>query len=249
MFKNSPILPNRSFPITLVGCAAALCLSFSVGCQSGHSRGTARVTTAELQRAMSPAQAVEDLKAGNARFVNRRGTRFDYLKQASRTASGQFPKAVVLSCLDSRVPPEVIFDQGIGDIFVGRIAGNFENTDLLGSMEFATQVAGAKAIVVLGHSECGAVKGAVDNAELGNLTATLANIKPAVIAARERMPAEDHSAANKRFVQETAIQNVRLTKQRILERSPVLAERARRGDLLIVGGMYDLATGQVEWID
>jgi carbonic anhydrase len=218
-------------------------------CQTSRSAGVKDVLTADGQRAMTPSAVVADLKAGNERFVSGRGRSFDYLTQVNKTASGQHPKAVILSCLDSRVPPEVVFDQGIGDIFVGRVAGNFENVDLLGSMEFATAVAGSKAIVVLGHTECGAVKGAADDAKLGNLTETLANIKPAVETAKSQFPNGQHNSKNKAFVQAVAVENVRQTVRDITARSPVLAERVAKGELVVIGGMYDLASGRIDWLD
>ena len=147
------------------------------------------------------------------------------------------------------MPPEIVFDQGIGDLFVGRIAGNFENTDLLGSMEFATVVAGAKVIVVVGHDQCGAVKGAIDDVRMGNLTETLANIRPAVEAAGADVAAGERTSGNAAFVQAVAVKNVELTVRSITERSPVLAERVRKGELMVVGGMYDLSTGRITWLD
>lgn len=223
-----------------------------VGCQStGHNNAppVTKVLTADAQKAMTPAQVVADLRAGNERFAAAHGTKFDYNAQVQQTAAGQYPKAVILSCLDSRVPPEIVFDQGIGDVFVGRVAGNFENVDMLGSMEFATAVAGAKAIVVLGHTACGAVKGAADQAKLGNLTATLENIQPAVEEAKAAMPGQNHTAKNAAFVQAVADANVRRTVRDIAARSTVLAERIAKGELVVVGGMYDLATGRVTWLD
>jgi carbonic anhydrase len=233
--------------LALTVCVGTL---FSAACQTtNHGTGRSDVLTAEQQKALTPAQVVADLKAGNERFVADHRTNYNYAAQVHQTASGQHPKAVVLSCLDSRIPPEIVFDQGIGDIFVARVAGNFENVDTLGSMEFGTALAGAKAIVVLGHTECGAVKGAADNAQLGNLTATLANITPAVEAAKAKMPGVSYNSKNHEFVQAVADANVRLTMQRIASRSPVLAERIAKGDLIIVGGMYDLHTGQIAWME
>lgn len=232
----------------LVGCASSVKIGGSSDerARSANSATSDVLTTAE-QQAMTPSAILADLKAGNQRFVSGNSTNYDYLAQASATAGGQAPKAIVLSCLDSRVIPEVAMDQGIGDIFVGRVAGNFENVDMLGSMEFGTAVAGSKVIVVLGHTQCGAVKGTIDRAELGNLTATLANIEPAINAV-------PHSAAQRRssntaFVDQVIEANVRRTVTDIQSRSPVLAERVRNGDLLIVGAVYDLATGRVTWLD
>lgn len=224
--------------------AAALALA---GCASKPA-GSDQVMTAAMQRAMTPAQVIDELKAGNARFVSGRNVNRDWLAQAEATArEGQFPKAIILSCLDARVPVEILFDKDIGDVFVGRVAGNFENVDLLGSFEFGAKVAGAKAIVVLGHTKCGAVMGAIDEAKLGNLTETLANIQPAVVAAgREsgRKPSSDAA-----FTQAVVVENVRETVRDIRRRSPVLAEMERQGELAIVGAWYDLATGKVTWLD
>lgn len=239
---------NHSF-VSLVGiCLGATLL---VGCASHSQTSSAKsasVTTKAMQQAMTPAAVLADLKAGNGRFVAGQGTSQDWLGQAATTArDGQYPKAIVLSCLDSRVPPEIVFDQAIGDIFVGRVAGNFENVDMLGSMEFGAKLAGAKLIVVLGHTACGAVKGAIANAQMGNLTATLENIKPAVAAASAAMPGG--KADNNAFVQRVAEENVRITVRDIQERSPTIAEMVKKGELMVVGGWYDLATGKVHWID
>ena len=162
------------------------------------------------------------------------------------TADGQYPFAVVLGCIDSRVPPEVIFDQGIGDIFSPRIAGNFANTDIIGSIEFATQLAGAKLIVVLGHTECGAVKGACDGAVMGNLTATLSNLAPAVYAVKDAGP--DRTSKNAKFVQMVADANVKLTVEALSQRSSVLSQRVAKGELKIVGAMQSVATGKVQFL-
>lgn len=198
------------------------------------------------QKAMTPDQALAELMAGNQRFLSGRMYRRDWVSQVKATAEGQYPFAVVLGCIDSRVPPEVVFDQGIGDIFSPRIAGNFANTDIIGSIEFATQLAGAKLIVVLGHSECGAVKGACDGAVMGNLTATLSNLAPAVYAVKDA--GGDRTSKNKKFVQLVADANVRLTVDALVQRSSVLRERVAKGELKIVGAMHSVATGQVEFL-
>jgi carbonic anhydrase len=208
----------------------------------------AMTQTAETQAALTPAEALEMLKEGNARFVSGAMLDRDYMAQVAQTAQGQFPFAVVLGCIDSRVPPEIVFDQGIGDLFAPRIAGNFENVDILGSMEFATAVAGSKVVVVLGHTSCGAVKGACDHVELGNLTGTLANIAPAVYAVRDDVPGP-HTSANPTFVQAVAEENVERTVVDVLERSPVMAELVEAGDLIVVGAMHDVATGEVTFYD
>jgi carbonic anhydrase len=215
------------------------------GCQStGAPRS--ETLTSERRAAMTPADVLANLQAGNQRFVAGKSTNQAWLEQAEATASGQFPKAIVLSCLDSRVPVEIVFDQGIGDIFVGRVAGNFVNTDMLGSFEFGAALSGAKVIVVLGHTACGAVKGAIDQAELGNLTATLANIEPAVAAAGNL---GERSSSNHALVERVTIENVRLTINEISARSPVLAGLVAEGKLIIVGGVYDLASGKITWLE
>jgi carbonic anhydrase len=208
----------------------------------------AMTQTAETQAALTPAEALEMLKEGNARFVSGEMLDRDYMAQVAQTAMGQFPFAVVLGCIDSRVPPELVFDQGIGDLFAPRIAGNFENTDILGSMEFATAVAGSKVVVVLGHTSCGAVKGACDNVELGNLTHTLAHIAPAVYAVRDDV-AGPYTSSNPTFVQEVAELNVERTVQDIVERSSVMADLVRAGDLIVIGAMHDVATGEVTFFE
>lgn len=239
---------SRGFGLMAV-TLGLMALAGVAGCQSGRGGAVGSVLTSDARATMTPAAVVADLKAGNQRFAKGQSTNFDHLAQVEKTAGGQFPKAVVLSCLDSRVPPELVFDQGIGDIFVGRVAGNFENTDLLGSMEFATALAGAKAIVVLGHTHCGAIKGAADDAKLGNLTETLANIKPAVEAAKARFPQGPHTSKNAGFVEAIVEENVRITVRNITDRSPVLAERVAKGELVVVGGVYDLATGSIQWFN
>ena len=203
------------------------------------------VMTAAAQREMTPAEALEELKTGNQRFVSGDMRNRDLMAQVTATASGQFPFAVVLGCIDSRVPPELVFDQGIGDIFSPRIAGNFANTDIIGSIEFATQLAGSKLIVVLGHTECGAVKGACDGAQLGNLTQTLSNIAPAIYAVTD--VEGSRSSKNSVFVQQVANENVRLTVAALTDRSAVLTDLVASNQLQIVGAMHDVATGQVNF--
>lgn len=206
---------------------------------------SADVVTRDQQAALTPDAVLADLRTGNERFIKDQAIRRDHLAQARATASGQYPKAIILSCVDSRVLPEIIFDQGIGDLFVARIAGNFENSDILGSMEFATQLAGSRLIVVLGHSSCGAVEGACDGAELGNLTESLTNIGPAIEASRH-VP-EPHDSSNADFVAAVAHANVDQTVRDITEKSPVLRQLVEKGSLRVVGAMYDLGTGRVTW--
>ncbi len=204
--------------------------------------------TKASQDAISPAKALELLKEGNQRFTAKQQVERDLNLQVEQTSTGQFPFATVLSCIDSRVPAELVFDQGIGDIFSVRIAGNFVNADILGSMEFASKLAGTKLILVLGHTACGAVKGACDHAELGNLTGMLDNIAPAVDAIVEPAAAAERTSANIDFVNAVGTKNVELTIDRIREESPVLAEMEQAGEIQIVGGMYDIATGKVNFL-
>ncbi len=205
----------------------------------------ASVMTEQAQRRMTPDQALAALKEGNERFVSGKSLQRDLMAQVRATASGQYPFASVLGCIDSRVPPELVFDQGIGDIFSPRIAGNFANTDTIGSLEFTTKLAGAKLIVVLGHTACGAIKGACDNAQLGNLTQTLSNLAPAVYAATG-VPG-DRSSKNGAFVEQVTRENVRLTVQALNDRSAVLRSLVEAGQLAIVGAMYNVATGRVSF--
>ena len=199
--------------------------------------------TKEAQAKITPAKALEMLKQGNERFVSGKAVKRDFLAQVKQTSEGQFPFAAIVSCLDSRIPPAIVFDQGIGDLFVARVAGNFVNDDILGSLEFATRLAGAKTIVVMGHTECGAVKGACDSAQLGLLTATLANINPAVKAVKGEYTPRNSSNAD--FVQAVADMNVNLTMQKLRTRSVVLRDMIDKGEIGLVGAMYDVSTGKV----
>ena len=194
---------------------------------------------------MTPQQALAQLRAGNARFASGRPLARNLPAEVKATASGQYPFAVVLSCLDSRQPIEIVLDQGIGDIFSARVAGNVLDDDLLGSLEFACKVSGAKLIAVIGHSDCGAIKGAVDDVELGNLGGLLNTIKPAISG----VPAgnQPRTSSNAAFVNAVAAANVRLVLQQIRDRSPVLRELLDTGEIGLVGGMYDLSTGKVEF--
>jgi carbonic anhydrase len=205
--------------------------------------------SAEQQKAMTPDQVLADLMAGNKRFVAGELTDLDIKANIAATANGQNPSAVILSCLDSRVPVESVFDQGIGDIFVGRVAGNVENVDLLGSFEFATKVAGSKLVMVLGHEACGAVKGACDHAKLGNLTALLDKIQPAVKAVEGDFPEDQRNSKNADFVNKVIEKNVELTVADIRKDSPILAEMEKNGEIKIVGAVYSLKTGEVTLLD
>jgi carbonic anhydrase len=203
--------------------------------------------TQTSQAAITPTDALNLLKEGNARFVASQQVGRDLLQQVQSTGDGQYPFAIVLGCVDSRISPELVFDQGVGDIFSARIAGNFVNEDILGSMEFACKVAGAKLILVLGHSRCGAIMGAVDNVQLGNLTSMLQNLKSAVEAIT--VPTEARTSQNETFVQQVAEKNVELTVEAIKQQSPVLNEMLENGEIMIVGAMYDVETGVVTFRD
>ncbi|MEM8928380.1 MAG: carbonic anhydrase family protein [Bacteroidota bacterium] len=204
--------------------------------------------TKETQSALTPSGALELLKEGNERFVAKKMIDRDLLEQVKQTATGQYPFATILSCIDSRVSAELVFDQGIGDIFSARVAGNIANADLLGSMEFACKLAGTKIIVVLGHTACGAVKGACDDARLGNLTLLLSRIRGAVDAVREPSNPDERTSKNAVFVDSVAKKNVAMTIENIRNQSPVLKEMEEFGEITIVGAMYDIADGKVHWL-
>jgi carbonic anhydrase len=237
------MLNNMKSP--MVALAATLMCFWAFG--AIHANAGDVALTKEAQAAITPAKALEMLKQGNERFVRGKMQKRDLLAQVKKTSGGQFPFAAIVSCLDSRTQPEFLFDQGIGDIFVARVAGNFVNDDILGSLEFATKLAGAKLIVVMGHTECGAVKGACDKAQLGLLTATLANINPAVNAVRgDYTP---RTSQNDKFVQAVTKMNVDLTMQKLRDRSVVLREMIDQGKIGLVGGMYDVSTGKVTFYE
>jgi carbonic anhydrase len=219
------------------------------GCQStSESAMTAAAPpTKEAQAGMTPQSALAELKAGNARFVAGEPLHRNNPADVKATASGQYPFAVVLSCLDSRQPIETVLDQGIGDIFSARVAGNVLNEDILGSMEFGCKVSGAKLIAVIGHSNCGAIKGAIDDVQLGNLTGLLTKIKPAMDAVSADV--SPRTSKNHGFVDQVGEANVRLAMHQIRERSPVLREMLDHGQIGMVGGMYDLETGKVHFFE
>ena len=199
-------------------------------------------STKESLAAMKPAEALDKLKQGNGRFLSGAAAPRDLKAQIKTTASGQYPFAAVLSCMDSRVPPEFVFDQGIGDLFVLRVAGNVVDTDDLGSLEYATKVVGSKLILVMGHTSCGAVKGAIDDVKLGNLTFLLEKIRPVVKASG---PGEAGDAA---YVDKVAEANVRQTIREIREKSPTIRELADSGKIGIAGAMYDVSSGKVTFL-
>jgi len=200
------------------------------------------VQTSESQAGMTPASALEKLKKGNARFVEKNMKSRHWLAKVSATSGGQYPFAVILACMDSRAPIEIIFDQGIGDVFGIRIAGNVVNDDVLGSMEYATKVVGSKLIVVLGHTSCGAVKGAIEDAKLGNLTALLAKIRPAVSASGPG------SAKDDAYVDKVAQANVSQAMKEIREKSPTIKDQLDAGTVGLVGAIYDVSTGKVTFL-
>ncbi len=217
--KNHPLLRALVLTVALTGF---------VGPGAVYADAGATLTK-EAQAAITPAKALEMLKQGNERFVSGKSLERDFLAQVKQTSTGQFPFAAVVSCLDSRIPPEIVFDQGIGDLFVARVAGNFVNDAILGSLEFATKVTGAKLLVIMGHTDCGAIKGACDGAQLGLLTAALANINPSVTAVRgDYTP---RNSQNAKFVQAVAEMNVRLTMGKLRDRSVVLREMIDSGKM------------------
>ncbi|MFT4832567.1 MAG: carbonic anhydrase [Maribacter sp.] len=204
------------------------------------------VLTKEEQEALTPREVLESLKAGNERFVRSDLTARDHSAQIRESADTQFPKAIILSCVDSRVPVEDVFDKGIGDIFVARVAGNFINEDILGSMEFATKVAGAKLILVLGHENCGAIHAAIDGAKMGHITKMLENIKPAI--KRSNLATGPRSSQNRLLVHEVCENNVRIAMENIVKESPLLKTMMENGEIGIEGAVYDMDTGVVNFI-
>jgi len=219
---------------------------FVAGAALAQTDDLCAVATQETQAATTADQALLRLKAGNERFRTGRSLHCDLVGQIKATAKGQAPFAAVLGCMDSRVAPELVFDQQLGDILTVRVAGNIVNTDNLGSLEYATKVLGTKLIVVLGHSECGAIKGAIDDVKLGNVTALLSNIRPAVlkVAAGDG----DHTSKNKKFVQEVADQNARDAASLLTTRSELLAAQVKEHQIKIVSAMHDVSTGAIRWL-
>jgi carbonic anhydrase len=231
---------RRHFVRTAIGaCVLAPVASAAAQVETGGA------LTKEERDRMTPDQVITALKEGNERFRAGKLLPHNYLAQQKSSAAGQFPAAVMLGCVDSRAPAEILFDVGIGETFNARIAGNVVNDDVLGSMEFACAVSGAKAVVVFGHTACGAVKGAVDDVEMGNLTGLLARIKPAITATTFD---GDKSSKNAAYVDAVARTNVVVTLDNIRRRSPILADLEKKGSIRIAGAMYDLATGKVEFI-
>lgn len=204
-----------------------------------------KTLTKEAQSNITPDLALKILKEGNKRFLNNATINRDLNLQVEQTSTGQFPFACILGCIDSRVPSELVFDQGFGDIFNVRIAGNFVNTDILGSMEFACKVAGSKIILVLGHTKCGAIKGACDHVKLGNLTAMLQNFDDVLDASEYE---GDRSSQNTEFVDLVTHKNIEMTIDKIRKNSPVLSEMEKNGEILIAGALYDVTDGSVKFL-
>ena len=204
--------------------------------------------TKQTQEAMSPDAALQALKDGNNRFITSTQVSRDLMQQVADTSAGQYPFATVLHCIDSRVSAELVFDQGIGDLFSIRIAGNFVNEDILGSMEFATKLAGTKVVVILGHTACGAVKGACDHAKLGNLTGMLEKIAPAVSQVKDPADASLRTSSNIDFVNRVAVKNVHMAIDNLRAMSPVLKEMEAAGEIKVVGAMYHIENGQVVFL-
>lgn len=224
-----------------------LALAFGMSTSASVVADPAGAMTKEMQDAITPALALQMLKDGNKRFVEDRMLNRDYAAKVKNTTAGQYPFAAIVGCIDSRVPPAIIFDRGVGDLFVGRVAGNFVNDDTLGGLEFATKLSGAKIVVVLGHTECGAVKGACDGVEMGLLTATLANINPAVNAVQGKF--EPRSSKNPAFVHAVTVKNVELTMQKLRDRSNIMRKMIDSGEISLVGAMYDVSNGQVTFLE
>lgn len=238
-FHHSLKMPPLRLPVILLLLATALCSS-----SYGEAPPATSVMTKAKQEAMTPHDALLRLKEGNDRFVAGQPARRNLLEQARLTAGGQYPYAAMVSCLDSRTAPEQIFDLGIGDLFSARVAGNVVNNDIVGSLEYACRVVGAKLIAVVGHNSCGAVKGAVDRVELGKLTGLLEKIEPAVVAAKKETGGT-RSSSDHALVEQAAVDNVILQMKTILHKSKILRTMLDKGEIALVGGIQDLETGRV----
>ncbi len=239
---NNVAVDRRRF----LGAALGACAISPLGVWSMQLAASMSGSLTKEQRdSMTPSQVIDELKKGNERFRVGKMAPRDYLAEKRSSAAGQYPAAVFLGCLDSRVPAEIIFDAGIGDLFSGRVAGNVVNDDQLGSMEFACAVSGAKLVLVLGHTACGAIKGAIDDVELGNLTGLLGKIKPAIPATKFE---GEKSSKNPSYVDAVAQTNVKLGIENIRRRSPVLEDLEKKGSMQITGAMYNLASGMVDFV-
>jgi carbonic anhydrase len=226
------------------GCLAG---AIPFAASAAHAQSTeCAVFTPDRQKSISPDEAIERLKAGNERFIGGKSVNCDLMAQVKQTAGNQSPFAAIIGCIDSRVPPEIVFDQRIGDVFCARVAGAFANTDIIGSLEYSTKVAGAKAIVVLGHNFCGAIKSAVDNVKLGNITALLKNFDPALAKLTK---ADGHrDSHNLPLVQKVAEASVKLTAEGLMKRSPIIKSLVEAKQLKIAPAMHDITTGKVSWL-
>jgi carbonic anhydrase len=235
--------------LVLVSALSLLMMAGLIGCAGGATPPVIVSSTIDKaeQSAITPDEALARLKDGNQRFVTADSLRRDYPAQVKATSSGQYPFAAVLSCMDSRSSPEIVFDQGIGDLFVVRIAGNYAQPDIMGSLEYATKVAGAKLVVVMGHTECGAIKGACDGVQMGNLTTIIQALQPAVDDVKDFQG--DRTSKNKAFVLLVTEANVRRTVAKLREDSPILRELEQSGQIKIVGAIHDISTGQVTFFD
>lgn len=233
---------RRFLTNSLGACALAPGLS---GSFFQFSSSPSRSLTKEERDAMTPSRVIEELKKGNERFRSGKMAARDYLAEQQSSIKGQYPAAVILGCMDSRVPAEIVFDAGVGDVFNARVAGNVTNDDILGSLEYGCAAAGAKVVLVLGHTSCGAVKGAIDDKVLGNLTGLLARIKPAIAATQFD---GDKSSKNAAYVNAVARTNVAVTVAEIRRRSPVLDDLEKNGSIKIVGALYDISNGKVEFL-
>jgi carbonic anhydrase len=238
---NGAVDRRRFLGAALGACAISPLASWSMQLAPNMSESL----TKEQRDSMTPLQVIDELKKGNERFRTRKMAPRDYLAEKRSSAAGQYPAAVILGCVDSRVPAEIIFDAGIGDTFNGRVAGNVVNDDLLGSMEFACAASGSKLVLVLGHTACGAIKGAIDDVVLGNLTGLLARIKPAIPVTKFE---GEKSSKNPAYVDAVARTNVKLAIENIRLRSPVLVDLEKKGTIQIAGAMYNLANGVVEFV-
>jgi len=214
---------------------------------STHASLRENVLTSGEQKALTPDLVIQNLKEGNQHYVNSKLTANDYIGMLHHASGGQYPEAFVLACIDSRVPVEEVFDKAIGDLFVGRVAGNIVDEDILGSMEYGCKVSGARLIVVLGHQSCGAIKAAIEDEKLGNITAMLAKIKPSMAMSKD-FPGE-HTAENHAFVEDVVRNNIKNTIQSIRLQSPVLKDMADKGEIKIVGAYYSLDTGAVTFLN
>lgn len=232
---------------TLVSCCADKKQDAAETVKGVQSPLKDKVLSAEEQKALTPDAVITSLKEGNRRFISNDLTRRDHSALVREAALGQYPKAVILSCLDSRVTVEDLFDKGIGDLFVCRVAGNFVNVDILGSMEYGCKVSGAKLIVVLGHKHCGAIKSAIDDVKMGNITEMLEKIKPAVALSQDYKG--DRTSRNKEYVSLVARNNVKHAIGEIRQKSPILKEMLDKGEIKIVGAYYDIETGEVTFLD